>query len=150
MIGEVRSAGAASRRCRRIKPRKLPPYLRPKPPHDWRWVVGGIGKTLIVTGLMIFAFVGYQLWGTGIQYSQAQDRLENQFDTLLATAASAPGTASTAVPTTVAPTTSVAAPVTTVAAPTTTVPVTTTVDPAIALLVLGRRDGEDRDPATST
>jgi sortase A len=129
------------------KPRKLPPYLRPKPPHDWRWVVGGIGKTLIVTGLMIFAFVAYQLWGTGIQYSQAQDRLENQFDTLLATAANAPATASTAVPTTAAPTTSPATPATTVAAPATTVPVTTTtVDPAIALLVLGGALGKIEIP----
>ena len=130
-----------------VKPRKLPPYLRPKPPHDWRWVVGGIGKTLIVTGLMIFAFVAYQLWGTGIQYSQAQDRLENQFDNLLATAANAPATASTAVPTTAAPTTSLAAPATTVAAPATTVPVTTTtVDPAIALLVLGGAMGKIEIP----
>jgi sortase A len=139
IVGEA--AGASP-----VKPRKLPPYRRPKPPRDWRWVVGGIGKTLIVTGLLIFAFVAYQLWGTGIQYSQAQDRLENQFDTLLATAASAPATASTAVPTTAAPTTSLAAPATTVAAPATTVPVTTTVDPAIALLVLGGAMGKIEIP----
>ena len=46
--------------------RRTPHFQRPKPPHDWRWVVGGIGKVLIVLGLMMFAFVGYQLWGTGI------------------------------------------------------------------------------------
>ena len=57
---------------------------RPKPPHDWRWVVGGIGKVLIVTGLLMFAFVAYQLWGTGIEYAQAQSRLDNELEELLA------------------------------------------------------------------
>ncbi|MGD9704220.1 MAG: class E sortase [Acidimicrobiia bacterium] len=123
-----------------VNPRKLPPYLRPKPPRDWRWVVGGVGKTLIATGLLIFAFVAYQLWGTGIQYAQAQDRLENQFDELLATAATAPA-ASTSVPTT-----SLAAPATTVVAPTTSAPVSTTVDPAIQLLVLGGALGKIEIP----
>ena len=40
------------------------------PPHDWRWVVGTIGKVLIATGLLMFAFVAYQLWGTGLEYAR--------------------------------------------------------------------------------
>ena len=40
------------------------------PPHDWRWVVGTIGKVLIATGLLMFGFVGYQLWGTGHRVRQ--------------------------------------------------------------------------------
>ena len=31
----------------------------------------------------MFGFVAYQLWGTGIEYAQAQDRAENQFEELL-------------------------------------------------------------------
>jgi sortase A len=50
-------------------------------------VVGGIGRVLIATGLLMFAFVAYQLWGTGLEYAQAQNRLENDFDQLLAGAA---------------------------------------------------------------
>lgn len=41
--------------------------------------MGGIGRTLIVLGLLMFAFVGYQLWGTGLQTAQAQDDLEGDF-----------------------------------------------------------------------
>jgi sortase A len=53
-------------------------------PRDWRWVVGGIGRVLIATGLLLFGFVGYQLWGTGLEYAQAQDRLEDDFAALIA------------------------------------------------------------------
>ena len=66
------------------KPRRVSRWDRPKPPHDWRWVVGGVGKVLIVTGLLMFAFVAYQLWGTGIEYAQAQSRLDNELEELLA------------------------------------------------------------------
>ena len=59
---------------------KVSRWDRPKPPHDWRWVVGGIGRTLITLGLMMFAFVAYQLWGTGIQTAQAQRTLSREFD----------------------------------------------------------------------
>lgn len=68
---------------------------------DWRWWVGGIGKALIVLGLMIFAFVGYQLWGTGIEESQAQNRLEDQFAELSASLSTDPTGTSTVPPTTV-------------------------------------------------
>lgn len=64
---------------------------RPKPPHDWRWWVGGTGRTLITIGLLMFAFVAYQLWGTGIQTARAQTQLENEFDQILGdTSGSAP------------------------------------------------------------
>lgn len=84
--------------------RRVPYFERPKHPHDWRWVVGGIGKTLIVLGLLMFAFVGYQLWGTGIETARAQNSLENEFEEILSATTTAP--------------------------PTTTPPVTTTPDPA--------------------
>ena len=96
---------------------------RPKPPHDWRWVVGGIGRTLITLGLLMFAFVAYQLWGTGIQTAQAQRSLAKEFDAQIAATQPAPTTTTTPLttdpPTTdsttptdpVGPTTTLAAPV---------------------------------------
>ena len=45
---------------------------RPPAPHDLRWWVRLLGKVLIVAGLLIFGFVAYQLWGTGIQTARAQ------------------------------------------------------------------------------
>ena len=59
-------------------------FDRPTPPHDWRWWVGGVGKTLIATGLLLFGFVAYQLWGTGIETARAQNSLESEFEELLA------------------------------------------------------------------
>lgn len=46
---------------------------------DWYWFLGRLGQSLIVLGLLMFLFVGYQLWGTGIEESQAQSRLEDTF-----------------------------------------------------------------------
>ena len=79
---------------------KVSRWDRPKPPHDWRWVVGGIGRILITLGLLMFAFVAYQLWGTGIQTAQAQRTLSREFDqalgtTLPATTTPAPSTSAT-------------------------------------------------------
>jgi sortase A len=59
-------------------------FDRPPPPHDWRWWVGGIGKTLIATGILMFGFVAYQLWGTGIETARAQNSLEQEFEDLRA------------------------------------------------------------------
>ena len=76
--------------------KRIPYFQRPKHPRDWRWWVGGVGRVLIATGLLMFAFVGYQLWGTGIQTAQAQNSLEDQFNDLLSatttTAVAAPST----------------------------------------------------------
>lgn len=90
----VSEAPAAARRRRRV-----PRWDRPPDPHDWRWVVGGIGRVLISVGLLMFAFVAYQLWGTGIQTARAQNRLEDRFTEMLEAATTLPPPTS-AVPTT--------------------------------------------------
>ena len=83
--------------------------------HDWRWVVGGVGRGLIAAGVLILLFVVYQLWGTGIQEARSQDKLENRFNEVLATAPSTTEAttttraASTSAAVTAAPTTTVAA-----------------------------------------
>lgn len=73
-----------------------------------RRALGGLGRLLITSGLLILLFVAYQLWGTGYFTGQAQDDLRSQFEQRLAAATSttAPGpTATTVPPTTGAPTT---------------------------------------------
>ena len=44
-----------------------------------RRVFGGLGRGLVTLGILILAFVAYQLWGTGIYASREQDRLRDQF-----------------------------------------------------------------------
>jgi sortase A len=56
---------------------------RPPGPKDVRWFLRLVGKILIVTGLLMFGFVAYQLWGTGIEYARAQDRAEDHFNETL-------------------------------------------------------------------
>ena len=63
---------------------KVSKWDRPPDPHDWRFFVGNLGKILIATGLLLFGFVAYQLWGTGIETARAQNRLENEFERVLA------------------------------------------------------------------
>ncbi|MCU0259403.1 MAG: sortase [Ilumatobacteraceae bacterium] len=84
-----------------------------RPPRDWRWAVGTVGKVLIAVGLLLFSFVAYQLWGTAIETARAQNRLESEFEDLLAaagtdtspaTTTTAPATTTTVAPTTVPPT----------------------------------------------
>ena len=88
---------------------------RPPGPKDVRWFLRLVGKVLIVTGLLMFGFVAYQLWGTGIEYARAQDRAEDQFNDLLerlsTTTSTSTSTTSTTNPTT---TTTLAPGVTTV------------------------------------
>ena len=69
---------------------------------------------LIATGLLMFGFVAYQLWGTGIETARAQKALENEFEELL-TATTTPAPRTTEVPATTIPET----------IPETTVPETT-------------------------
>ncbi len=38
---------------------------------------------MIATGLLMFGFVAYQLWGTAIETARAQNQLESEFDALL-------------------------------------------------------------------
>jgi sortase A len=72
----------------------------------WR-AVGRIGQGLIALGVLLLLFVGYQLWGTGLQYSHAQSSLRSEFEDV---AAGATTTTATTAPasTTVAPTTTTA------------------------------------------
>jgi sortase A len=102
------------------------PYRRAK---DWRWWVGLAGRVLVVTGLLLLAFVAYQLWGTGIQTHQAQARLSDQFDDVLSNATSTTA-ATTTTPTTL-PSTS--AGTSTSAPPTTPAPTTPPTTPPPAL-----------------
>lgn len=57
---------------------------RPPPPKDWRWWTGHVGRVLIAVGLLMFGFVAYQLWGTGIETARAQRALEDDFEEQLA------------------------------------------------------------------
>jgi sortase A len=62
------------------EPEKVLRWDRPKPPHDWRFWVGGTGRVLMVVGLLMFGFVAYQLWGTGLEYRASQRGLEREFE----------------------------------------------------------------------
>jgi sortase A len=55
--------------------------------------LGAIGRTCITVGALLLLFVVYQLWGTGIRERQAQHKLDNQFDEVVAQAAKFPETA---------------------------------------------------------
>ena len=46
-------------------------------------LLGGIGRFFITTGIVVLLFVGYQLWGTGLQEASAQNSLGDDFDSLL-------------------------------------------------------------------
>lgn len=69
---------------------KVPYWDRPKPRRDLHWFLGRLGTSLIVLGVLIFLFVGYQLWGTGIEAAQSQNRLEDQFGDIAQTTTSTP------------------------------------------------------------
>lgn len=75
----VASARGAGDRAARVSR-----WDRRPDPSDWRWWVGGVGKVLITIGLLMFGFVAYQLWGTGIETARAQSALEGEFEALRA------------------------------------------------------------------
>lgn len=86
---------------------KVPFWDRPRQPRDWYWFLGRLGSGLIILGLLMFLFVGYQLWGTGIEEAQSQNRLEDAFTELVArvdeppedlAATTIPGVTTTAAP----------------------------------------------------
>jgi sortase A len=52
---------------------------------DLRQVIRGFGKTLISVGILLFLFVAYQLWGTGIAERRGQKALEASFERRLLT-----------------------------------------------------------------
>ena len=62
---------------------RLPFWERPKAKKDLRWFMQNLGFMLIGAGLLMFLFVGYQLWGTGIQEAQSQNKLENTFKDMI-------------------------------------------------------------------
>ena len=81
---------------------------------QWWRVVGAIGRFMMRAGVLILLFVAYQLWGTGLATSRAQDRLEDEFAQLLADAPATTSTTSSSAPPSTTTTTEapVAAPVT--------------------------------------
>ena len=94
------------------------PFLR----YGWRSVIGAIGRLFISLGMLLFGFVAYQLWGTGLQTAASQKALAKEFASKQRSPLPRPTTTVTVAPaTTVAPVGGSAAP-TTVAATTTTLP----------------------------
>ncbi len=53
---------------------------------DLRQVIRGFGKTLISIGILLFLFVAYQLWGTGLAERRGQKLLQAKFERRLLTA----------------------------------------------------------------
>lgn len=49
-------------------------------------VLAALGRFLITAGVVVLLFVGFQLWGTGLQEARAQDALRDEFDHTLAEA----------------------------------------------------------------
>lgn len=47
-------------------------------------IIGGIGRTLVFSGVVVLLFAGFQLWGTNLHESQAQNELAGELDELLA------------------------------------------------------------------
>jgi sortase A len=95
----------------RRRRQRISRWDRPPEPRDWRWAVGHVGRALITLGLLMFGFVGYQLWGTGIQTARAQDHLKSEFATELSNAGITqdtlgPATSTTTAADTTAPATS--------------------------------------------
>lgn len=133
-------------------PQSQPPTRGDRRPwfrYGWRSVIGGIGRLFISLGMLLFGFVGYQLWGTGIQTAHAQDNLRNAFAAAQSTLPRLVPTVTT-VPTTTATTTTTVGLGSTVAgaaAPpsTTTVKPTTTTTVAPTLLPIP----EDGDAVAS-
>jgi sortase A len=62
----------------------------------WARIIGGIGRFLIGTGVLLLLFVAYQLWGTGLQESRSQRSLTREFEKVLeaATPSTTPQTVS--------------------------------------------------------
>ena len=93
-------------------------------------IIGGIGRVLITSGVLILLFVVYQLWGTGIREAASQDALKNEFAAIEHAVPVVPTTLAT---TTLAPVVGDSTTSTAVASTTTTTPAkaaTGTADPS--------------------
>lgn len=88
---------------RRRRPNKTTHWDRPVI-RDWRWTLRVIGHTLIVIGLLMFGFVAYQLWGTGLETARYQNQLENEFEGLIARHSTTTTSTTTTPPPTTKPT----------------------------------------------
>ena len=60
-------------------------------PFGVRKVIRGVGKTLICVGILLFLFVGYELWGTGFAERRSQHRLTAAFQQRVTTVPTLPG-----------------------------------------------------------
>ncbi len=69
-----------------------------------RGIARGTGELLLTLGAVVLMFVAWQLWGTGVATSQAQDALGRQLDRQWSGAAAGPGTTGAARPTPARPT----------------------------------------------
>ena len=78
------AAASAWGRWRERRRNRVSKWDRPPDPKDWRFFVGTVGKVLIATGILMFGFVAYQLWGTGIETARAQNALEDTFEAAVA------------------------------------------------------------------
>jgi sortase A len=104
--------------------RPTEPERPPKEPvlrYGWRSVIGAIGRLFISLGMLLFGFVGYQLWGTGLQTAASQKALAKEFASKQRAPLPRPTTTVTAAPTTTVATVGASAAPTT-AATTTTLP----------------------------
>jgi sortase A len=88
----VAPSAAPVREPNRFTRRRLAKWNEPRRPRDWRYFVSAMGKVLIATGVLLFGFVAYQLWGTGLETARAQRALANEFEELLAAIDTAPTT----------------------------------------------------------
>lgn len=73
-------------------------------------IVGWFGRALLTVGVLVLAFVAFQLWGTGVHETKAQDSLSTAFDQMLADAKPTPKPSGpqTTLPPTVAASTQIA------------------------------------------
>jgi len=78
---------ASTSRRQRQRAARIPYWDRPRQPRNLNWLLGKVGSSLIILGFLIFLFVGYQLWGTGIEAAQSQNRLEDKFSQIAQTTA---------------------------------------------------------------
>jgi sortase A len=67
---------------------QAPPAARPGGPPPSRHVtarrvIGSVGRLLVTSGVVLLLLVAYQLWGTNLQTSRAQDELQDEFEQAL-------------------------------------------------------------------
>lgn len=116
-------------------------YLAPRPDDEefppigiFRRLVRELGLALVVAGIILLLFVGYQLLGTNLTEQHKQNHLKQEFDRAVAAQAAT-------LPTTTVPATTV---------PTTTVPATTVPPTSVPSAATAAGSPTTSTPATST